>query len=250
MTAGLPLSSSVRTAPGTCRAAPPSGASSRPSARGCPASRCSRPTSTCTVRRWATSWPPFRARRGGHCSRRRAAPPRGRLPRHVDIAAAVSRRPDVLVTRALGPDDRLVDLLVDRLVRVGAERGGAVVLAPAGSSDPRATADSAETAARLARRWGGPVTVGYAAGPVPTVADAVAAARAGTDGAPVAVALYLLAPGSFQRRVETAGGDVVTGPLAPDPRASRSSWPATATPSGRRPSPSPGRAGLRPRRRR
>ena len=137
---------------------------------------------------------------------------------HVDIAAAVSGRRDVLVTGALGPDDRLVDLLVDRLVRAGAEPGGAVVLAPAGSSDPRATADSAETAARLARRWGGPVTVGYAAGPVPTVADAVAAARAGTDGAPVAVASYLLAPGSFQRRVEAAGGDVVTGALAPDPR--------------------------------
>ena len=53
---------------------------------------------------------------------------------------------------------------------------------------------------------------------MPTVADAVAAARARTDGAPVAVASYLLAPGSFQRRVEAAGSDVVTGPLAPDPR--------------------------------
>ena len=35
---------------------------------------------------------------------------------------------------------------------------------------------------------------------------------------PVAVASYLLAPGFFQGRVEASGADVVTGPVAPDPR--------------------------------
>ena len=34
----------------------------------------------------------------------------------------------------------------------------------------------------------------------------------------MAVASYLLAPGFFQRRLEASGADVVTGPLAPDPR--------------------------------
>ena len=136
---------------------------------------------------------------------------------HVDIADAVASRPDVVATPALGPDDRLVDLLLDRLAAAGAEPGGPVVLAPAGSSDRRAQADSAEVAARLATRWGGPVSLGFAAGPEPTVADAVTAARVAGPGR-VAVASYLLAPGFFQRRLEESGAEVVTGPLAPDDR--------------------------------
>ena len=137
---------------------------------------------------------------------------------HVDIAQAVAGRPDVLATPALGPDDRLVEVVLDRLRASGARPGSTVVLAPAGSSDPRAQADSAAVAERLAARWGGPVTLGYAAGPVPSVADAVRAARGAARGGPVAVASYLLAPGFFQRRLDDSGADVVTGPLAPDER--------------------------------
>ena len=136
---------------------------------------------------------------------------------HVDIAAAVAGRPDVRATGALGPDDLLVDVLVERLAAAGAPRGGVVVLAPAGSSDARAQADSADMAGRLARRWGGQVHLGYAAGPTPTVADAVTGARAAAPDAPVSVASYLLAPGFFQRRLEESGADVVTGPIAPHP---------------------------------
>jgi sirohydrochlorin ferrochelatase len=137
---------------------------------------------------------------------------------HVDLARAVADRPDVRSTGALGPDDLLVDVLVERLEAAGAERGGPVVLAPAGSSDARAQADSADMAARLAERWGGRVRLGFAAGPQPTVADAVASLRDASGGAPVAVASYLLAPGFFQTRVEDCGADVVTGPVAPHPR--------------------------------
>ena len=136
---------------------------------------------------------------------------------HVDIAHAVADRPDVRSTGALGPDDLLVDVLVERLEAAGALRGGPVVLAPAGSSDARAQADSVDMAARLEQRWGGTVHLGYAAGPVPSVADAVTAARAAGAGEPVAVASYLLAPGFFQRRVEESGADVVTAPIAPHP---------------------------------
>lgn len=136
---------------------------------------------------------------------------------HVDIADAVAGRADVLATPALGPDDRLVDIVLDRLRTAGATAGMPVVLAPAGSSDARAQADSAAMAVSLARRWGGPVTLGFAAGPVPTVADAVRAVRS-SSGGPVAVASYLLAPGFFQRRLKDAGADLVTGPLAPDER--------------------------------
>jgi sirohydrochlorin ferrochelatase len=136
---------------------------------------------------------------------------------HVDIARAVADRPDVRATGALGPDDLLVDVLVERLEAAGAHRGSPVVLAPAGSSDARARADSADMAARLEQRWGAAVLLGFAAGPVPTVADAVAAARSAAGGERVSVASYLLAPGYFQRRVEESGAEVVTGPIAPHP---------------------------------
>jgi sirohydrochlorin ferrochelatase len=136
---------------------------------------------------------------------------------HVDIAQAVAGRPDVRATGALGPDDLLVDVLVERLSTAGAPQAGVVVLAPAGSSDARAQADSVDMAARLEKRWGATVRLGFAAGPTPTVADAVAAARASAVGAPVSVASYLLAPGFFQRRLEESGADVVSGPVAPHP---------------------------------
>ena len=64
-------------------------------------------------------------------------------------------------------------------------------------------------------------SLGFAAGPVPTVADAVTAARDAAGGAPVAVASYLLAPGFFQRRVEESGADVVTGADRAAPAARR-----------------------------
>ncbi|WP_392545148.1 sirohydrochlorin chelatase [Oryzobacter telluris] len=137
---------------------------------------------------------------------------------HVDIAQAVAARTDVVATPALGPDDRLVDVVLDRLLVSGAPAGGVVVLAPAGSSDERAQADSAEVAGRVARRWGAPVLLAYAAGPQPAVADAVREAQEAGGGAPVTVASYLLAPGFFQGRLETSGADVVTGPVLPDPR--------------------------------
>ncbi|MBR7744486.1 sirohydrochlorin chelatase [Phycicoccus sp. BSK3Z-2] len=135
----------------------------------------------------------------------------------VDLAEAVRERPDVVVTGALGPDDRLVDVVLDRLSEASVLQGASVVLAPAGSSDERSQAASRETARRLGQRSGAPVRVGYAAGPRPPVACAVTAAR--IDGAAaVVVASYLLAPGFFQRRLEGCGADVVTGPLLPDPR--------------------------------
>ncbi|MGL4745757.1 MAG: sirohydrochlorin chelatase [Dermatophilaceae bacterium] len=142
---------------------------------------------------------------------------------HVDLADAVRARPDVVVSPALGPDDRLVDILVGQMMAAGVATGAgvgagaAVVLAPAGSSDARAQAGSAEMARRLGERLGRPVSLGYAAGPSPSVADEVTRMRA-EGAASVAIASYLLAPGFFQRRLEQCGADVVTGPLAPDPR--------------------------------
>ena len=139
---------------------------------------------------------------------------------HVDIAGAVAAAPGTVAARPLGPDPRLVEVLHDRLVAAGADPRDpltAVVLAAAGSSDPRAVADVEDTADLLQPRWAGPVTTGYGSAAVPTVADAVTAARrAGAER--VVVAAYLLAPGHFHDKLARAGADLVTAPLLPDDR--------------------------------
>jgi len=90
-------------------------------------------------------------------------------------------------------------------------------LAAAGSSDPRSQADTEAAADMLRVHWGGPVRVGYAAGIKPSVAEAVVAARVHGEDMEVAVASFLLSPGFFQGRIEEAGADHFTGPLAPHP---------------------------------
>ena len=136
---------------------------------------------------------------------------------HVDIAAAVDRR-GAAAAMPLGPDDRLVQILIDRLVESGADRSDAIVLAAAGSTDARAAVAVTQAVEALRAAWfGGPITVGYGAGALPRVPDAIGAARAaGADR--VVVASYLLAPGFFHDRLHTAGADLVTGPMAPDAR--------------------------------
>lgn len=135
-----------------------------------------------------------------------------------DIATAVADHPQVVAAPALGPDSRLIDVVMDRLREAGVPRDATLILAAAGSSDPRSEADTAAAADMVRSRWEGPVRIGYAAGIHPTVADAVADARAyGEEGA-VAVASFLLAPGFFHKRLVEAGADYVTAPLAPHPR--------------------------------
>lgn len=135
-----------------------------------------------------------------------------------DIANAVKERTDVAPAPALGPDARLIDIVLERIHEAGVPATATLVLAAAGSSDPRSTADTASAAEMLRARWGGPVRVGYAAGISPTVAEAVAAARDFGEDEVVAVASFLLAPGFFQKRLSEAGADYVTGPLAPHPK--------------------------------
>jgi sirohydrochlorin ferrochelatase len=139
---------------------------------------------------------------------------------HVDIAGAVAAHPAAAAAAPLGPDERLVAVLTDRLLAAGADPEDprtAVVLAAAGSSDPRAVADVERTAALLGERWAGPVTTGYGSAAAPSVPDAVAAARA-AGAHRVVVAAYLLAPGHFADRLTEAGADAVTAPLLPDDR--------------------------------
>jgi sirohydrochlorin ferrochelatase len=139
----------------------------------------------------------------------------------VDIARAIDAATEAggpaVAAAALGPDPVLVRLLQQRLAEAGAGPEDPVVLAAAGSSDPRATADVERIVTDLsAARGGAPVRAGYLATARPTVAEAVTRIRQEHPG-PVAVASYLLAPGHFSARLETAGADRVSAPLAPHP---------------------------------
>ena len=139
---------------------------------------------------------------------------------HVDIAGAVAASPSAVAARPLGPDPRLVAVLTDRLRAVGTDPRDpttAIVLAAAGSSDPRSVADVENTADLLQRFWAGPVTTAYGSAARPSVPDAVAAARRGGVER-VVIASYLLAPGHFHDKLQGAGADVVTAPLLPDER--------------------------------
>ena len=139
---------------------------------------------------------------------------------HVDIADAVRGSDGVVAARPLGPDPRLAEVLTDRLLAAGTDPRDprtAIVLAAAGSSDPRSAADVEGTADLLQRDWAGPVTTGYGSAARPTVPDAVGSARrAGAER--VVVAAYLLAPGHFSDKLQGAGADCVTAPLLPDER--------------------------------
>lgn len=112
----------------------------------------------------------------------------------------------------LGPDDRLVELLAERLGPIGAGEVS-IVLAAAGSNDPRAVRECFETARRLGARLGRPVTVGFIAAAIPRLPDAIEMLRAVHPRTRVIVAAYLLAPGTFYDAAALAGGDVVTDPL-------------------------------------
>ncbi|WP_236795886.1 sirohydrochlorin chelatase [Amycolatopsis sp. GM8] len=132
----------------------------------------------------------------------------------TDIPAqiAASGRRDVVLTDAFGPAPELIEAMRDRLVAAGYRRGDAVVLAAAGSSDPRALAEVRSAARALSAALAVPVRIGYAATARPTASEAVQAV-----GGRVAVASWLLAPGLFQQRLEAAGADVVAEPLGAHP---------------------------------
>lgn len=132
----------------------------------------------------------------------------------VDIPEQIGDRPGVVLTSPLGID--AVAAVRDRLREAGFRRGDSLVLAAAGSSDPRALAS-----VRLAARMLGADAVGYVATVTPRVADVVAGlrARGGLRGrrGRVAVASWLLAPGAFHGALADCGADVVSAPIGAHP---------------------------------
>jgi sirohydrochlorin ferrochelatase len=138
------------------------------------------------------------------------------LPAHI----AASGHPNVTVTPALGPSPGIARILHQNLVESGWECGDSVILAAAGTSDPRARNDLHHAAALLSVLTGSRVDLGFAATGTPTVGDAVANARHRGAGR-VVVASYLLADGLFQQRLHNCGADLVTRPLGTHPGLAR-----------------------------
>ncbi|MGV9805047.1 sirohydrochlorin chelatase [Micromonospora chersina] len=144
--------------------------------------------------------------------------------RKVDIPAAVAEAGaaiDVRVTDVLGPADGTVDarLLAGLCRRLAeAEPGGvdAVVLAAAGTRDPRARGSVGRVAAALGAELGLRCRVSYASAAPPGTGVAVSRLRA-AGARRVAVAAYFLAPGLFHDAVrseaERAGAVAVAEPL-------------------------------------
>jgi sirohydrochlorin ferrochelatase len=132
-----------------------------------------------------------------------------------DIAGA-ARAAEVPVARPLGPDPRLVRALSYRLRAAGVPGQVPVVLAAAGSSDPRALADTRRQAAMLAEHRHTPVVAAFVTAARPTVDEAVSF-LARVTGQPVAVAAYLLAPGLFHDRLWLSTGSWVSGPIGDHP---------------------------------
>lgn len=112
------------------------------------------------------------------------------------------------VTSAIGPDPSLLDVMDERL-----PADAPVVLACAGTRDPRAQEELDALAEAWSQQRGTAVVVGHAAMGSPDVATAIATVTARSDLGPV-VASYVLFGGVLADRIATtAEGLLVTEPI-------------------------------------
>lgn len=141
---------------------------------------------------------------------------------HIDLPAriAASGHPNVTLTTALGPGPEITRSVAARLAESGWRPGDSVILAAAGTSDPRGCADLHQAAALLSTLIGADVELAFAAAGESCVADAVTALR-NRGARRVAVASYLLADGLFQQRLRNSGADLICAPLGTHPGITR-----------------------------
>ncbi|MFE0704741.1 sirohydrochlorin chelatase [Streptomyces sp. NPDC058872] len=146
-----------------------------------------------------------------------------------DLPAAIAAAPALRarVADPLGAHPLLVEALADRLVEAGwtpadgASRATGVVLASAGSRDPRSGAEIRRVAALLGERLGGvPVVPAYASAAAPTVPEAVRALVA-RGRHRVAVASCFTAPGLFATRAAADAPWLAAAPLGAHPALAR-----------------------------
>lgn len=145
------------------------------------------------------------------------------LPR----AAAAAPRLRTTIAAPLGPHPLLVEALHARLVEAGwrdephRADDSAVVLAAAGSRDPRSAVAARRTAALLSARLGGvPVVPAYASAATPTVPDAIRDLTA-RGRSRIALASYFTAPGHFATRAAAHAPWIAAAPLGALPDLAR-----------------------------
>jgi sirohydrochlorin ferrochelatase len=150
------------------------------------------------------------------------------IPARLAEARAPFPRLDAHYADTLGPHPLLLSALERRLAEAdpglttGDRQGTSVVLAAAGSSDPRANATVAMLAAQWQARGGWRrVVPAYASAAVPSPGEAVRVLRASAADGRVLVASYLLAPGYFADKIRDAaldaGADAVSAALGAAP---------------------------------
>ncbi|MFF2776531.1 sirohydrochlorin chelatase [Streptomyces sp. NPDC058052] len=150
-----------------------------------------------------------------------------------DLPAALTALPGLRARTAapLGPHPLLAEALADRLAEAGwtaadsASAATGVVLASAGSRDPRSAATLRRIAADLGARLGTdgtpvPVLAAYASAAAPTVPEAVAALTA-RGRHRVAVASCFTAPGLFAVRAAAHAPWIAADPLGAHPALAR-----------------------------
>lgn len=149
------------------------------------------------------------------------------IPRALREGTTHLPRLRVRQAEVLGPDPLLTVALERRLAEAGTVRHAeasctGVVLAAAGSSDPRAVA-SIEAVAEQWRRDAGwaAVRTAYASADLPRTCDAVRELRAESGVRRVAVAPYVIAPGRLPDRIaagaRTGGADLLAPVLGAAP---------------------------------
>ncbi|GGF34300.1 hypothetical protein GCM10010922_06880 [Microbacterium sorbitolivorans] len=123
---------------------------------------------------------------------------------HHDLHGIAKTRPQTRIADPLGPDPRLAEVLADRLPE-GAE---SVVLAVAGSRDPRSLADAEGMAKLLRARIPASVELAYLAARQPDLPTAL------KRHPEAVVSTYLLAHGYFfDLASRQAGGREISAPL-------------------------------------
>lgn len=132
---------------------------------------------------------------------------------HHDLHGIAAKKTDAVVADPLGPDPRLADVLAERLAGVPGDGHPAastspVILAVAGSRDPRSLTDAEVMAHLLEQRLGRPIELAYLAARKPDLRTALIA----HPDAPIAT--YLLARGFFfDLATRLAPGRALTLPL-------------------------------------
>ncbi|MDY0983550.1 CbiX/SirB N-terminal domain-containing protein [Microbacterium sp. CFBP9023] len=135
---------------------------------------------------------------------------------HHDLHGMAAKKPDAVVSDAMGPDPRLAEVLADRLAAAGAASATSadaarlepVILAVAGSRDPASVTDAEAMASLLSLRLGAKVELAYLAARQPDLPSSIAAHP------DAVVSTYLLAQGFFfDLTISQTAGRSVTAPL-------------------------------------